>query len=86
MIPADPHFAGFAHGYLGEDVALNHHFSNSISIIATIRQQNARVWQIVGHSQIKPQIVGCLPRRDIRPHGQPVGVGAEVDLGREATS
>ena len=37
------------------------------------------------HEQVETQIVRCLPRCDVRPHGQASTVDAEVDLGREAT-
>ena len=86
VIDTDAHLAGLAHRNLGQDIALIHGFPNAVSIIAAIRQQHARLWQVVIHHQIEPQIVRCLPRRDVCSHWQSMRVDAEVDLGRETTS
>ena len=86
MIHTDAHLAGFAHRDLGQDIAFMHAFPNAISIMAPVCQKNFRLWQVIIHHQIKPQMVRCLPRRDVWSHGQPVRVDAEVDLGREPTS
>lgn len=54
MIHTDPHLPGFAHGDLGQDIALTHGFPNAITIIAPIRQQHAQLRQVADHHQIKP--------------------------------
>ena len=86
MIYADAHLAGLAHRNLGQDIAFIHGFPNAISIITSICQQHARFWQVTVHHQIETQIVGRLPRRDVRSHWQAMRVDAEVDLGRKPTS
>lgn len=84
-IHGDAQLAGLAHRDDRHDVARLHGFSNLVRVIAAIRQQDARLWQVVVHDQVEAQIVRCLPRRDVRSHGQTRAVDAEVDLGREAT-
>ena len=86
MIDSDAHLAGFAQGDLGEDIPRRHVFPNAVSIIAPVGQQDAWLWQVVGHNPIKPEVVGCLPRRDLGPHRQPCFIDAEMNLVREATS
>ena len=86
MIHTDTHFAGFSHWYLGQNVTLSHGFPDTISIIASICQQHARLGQIVIHHEIKADIVGRLSGRDVSSHRQSMRVDAEVDLGREPTS
>lgn len=78
--------AGLAHRDHRHDVARLHGFSNPVRVIATIRQQDGGLWQVVVHDEVKAQIVRCLARRNVRPHGQACAIDAEVDLGREATS
>ena len=86
MIDTDAHLSGLAHRDLGQDIALTHGLPDAISIITSIRQQHARLRQIVTHHEIKAETVRSLSGRDVSPHGEAVGVDAEVDLGREATS
>ena len=86
MIDPDAHLAGFAHGNLGDHIPRRHVFSHAVSIIASVGQQDAWLWQVAGHDQIEPEVVRCLPRRDIGPHRQACCIDAEMDLGREATS
>ena len=79
-------FSLFAHGNDGQDIAFAHGFSNAVSVIASVGQQNTRCRQIVGHDQIEAEVVGGLPRGDLRPHRQPCCIDEEVDLGRKATA
>ena len=76
--------AGLAHRDHRHDVPRLHCFSNLVRVIAAIRQQDGGLWQVVVRDEVEAQIVRCLARRDVRPHGQARGVDAEVDLGREA--
>lgn len=78
--------AGFPHRDHWHDVSILHSFANSVSVIATIRQQDAGLGQVGVHDQIEAQIVRGLARCDVRPHGQASTIDAEVDLGREATA
>ena len=86
MIASDAHLAGFALGDLGDYIPRRHVFRNAVSIIASVGQQDAWPWQVVGHDQIESDVVGCLSRRDLGPHWQPCCIDAEMNLGREATS
>lgn len=79
MIDTDAHLSGLAHRDLGQDIALTHGFPNAVSIIASIRQQHARLGQSVAHHEIKAEIVRSLPQRDVRSHGQAVRIDADVD-------
>lgn len=54
-------------------------------IVATISEQHARTGHIVRHHQVQTEIVRCLARRYLCPHGKAVRVDEEMDLGREAT-
>lgn len=78
--------AGLAHRDHRDDVARLHDFSHLIRVIAAICQQDPRFGQVIVHDQIEAEMVRCLARRDVRPHGQASAVDAEVDLGREAIS
>lgn len=86
MINPDAHLAGFAHGDLGKHIPCCLVFPNAVSIIASVGQQDAGLWQFVGHDQIEPEVVGRLPRRDLCPHRQACCMDAGMDLGRKATS
>jgi hypothetical protein len=78
--------AGLAHRDHRHDVARLHDLSNLVRVIAAIRQQDGGLRQVVVLDEVEAQIVRCLARRDVRPHGQACAIDAEVDLGREATS
>ncbi len=54
-------------------------------MLACVRggQQDTRLWQVVGHDQIEPQIIRRLARRDFGSYGQTRCIDTEVDLGRE---
>ena len=84
-VHGDAQLAGLAHRDDRLNVARLHGFSNLVRVIAAIRQQDARLWQVVVHDEVEAQIVRRLARRDVRPHGQACAIDAEVDLGREAT-
>lgn len=85
-VHADAFLSGFAHRDDRQHIALFHFHPDAVGVISAIRQQHAGTGQVVGHDQIETEIVGCLARRDLRPHGQTMRVDKEVDLGREATS
>ena len=51
-----------------------------------VGEQDRRLGQIVGHDQIETEVVRCLARRDLGPHGQAGRVYPQVALGREATA
>jgi hypothetical protein len=77
---------GFSHRDSRHRIAFFHGFANVASIIAPAREKGAGLRQVAAHDQVEAQIIRCLPRRDVRPHGQTCAVDAEVDLGREATA
>lgn len=83
-IDTNPLLAGLAHRYHGQDVAHLHASSDLVCIVAAIREQHARAGQII--RQIEAEIVRRLAWRDLCPHGKPVCIDEEVDLGRKATS
>ena len=85
-IDTNPLLAGLSHRDHGQDVARLHAFSDLVCIVAAIREQHARAGQIIRHHQIEAEIVRRLAWRDLCPHGKPVCIDEEVDLGRKATS
>ncbi len=86
MIHSDAHFAGLSHWNLCQDIAFAHGFTTAISVIATVRQHDTGLRQVIDHHQIKAQIIRRLSGYYLGSHGEPVGIDAEVDLGREPTS
>lgn len=78
--------AGLAHRDDRYDVARFHGFANLVRVIAAVGEENGWFRHVVVHDQVEAQIVRCLPRRDVGPHGEARAVDPEVDLGREATS
>jgi hypothetical protein len=78
--------AGLAHRDHRHNVAGLHGFANIVRVRAWIRQQDSGFGQAIVHDQIEAQIVECLPRRDVRPHGKARTIDPEVGLGRGATS
>ena len=85
-VDADARLAWLAHWDDRQNDPRVHGFANAVSVIASVGQQGARCWQIIGHDQIEAKIVRCLARRYLRHHGQPHGIDEEMDFGREATS
>ena len=69
-----------------QNVAGFHGLPDGVGIVAAIREQDARLGQVVDHDQIEPEVVRCLPRRDPGFNGQACRIDAQVDLGREPTS
>lgn len=84
-VHADVFLAGFAHRDDWLNIACIHVFPNTVSVITPICEQCPGIWQVVSHHQIETAIVGCLARRELCPHGQPMRFDEEVDLGRKAT-
>jgi len=62
-----------------------HVFANEISVIAAIRQQD--LWRRAARVDDRSiaGVVGRLAAGDLGGYGQAVAIGAQMDLGREAT-
>jgi len=84
-VHADAFLAGFAHRDDWQNIACIHVLPNAVSVITPIREQYPGIGQVVSHHQIETEIVGCLARRDLCPHGQSLRIDEEVDLGLKAT-
>ena len=78
-------FTCLAHRDDGQDIAILHARPDAVGVISAICQQHFGTVQIVSHDQIEAEIVRCLARRDLCPHGQTVRIDEEVDLGRKTT-
>ena len=85
-IDGDAQLSGFPHGDDWHDIACFHGFANVVRVIAPVREKDAMLGQGVVHDQVEAQLIRCLPRRDVRPHGQACTIDVEVDLGRKATA
>lgn len=65
--------------------ALGDRCPDMIAVIAPVGQEHASRWQVIIDQRIEALEVRYFTSRYFRPDREPVSVGNEVDLGREAT-
>ena len=65
--------------------ALCNRVADVVAVIAPVGQEHASRWQVIIDQRIEALEVRYFTSRYFRPDREPVSVGNEVDLGREAT-
>ena len=69
----------------GRTATLGNHVADVIAIIAAVGNEHLGLGKIVINEYIEAFEVGGFTTAYLRPDRQPVSIGNEVDLGREAT-
>lgn len=59
--------------------------SDMIGIIPLVGDENLRRWKIALHQGVKAFVIRDFTSGDFGSHGQAIGVGDQMNLGREAT-
>ena len=62
-----------------------HRFPDSIGIVALVSDDHLCLWRVLIQQGIEPFVVGHFATADLGPQGQALGVGDQMNLGREAT-
>lgn len=59
--------------------------TDAVGVVALVGEKNLGGWRVGVHHEVVALVVRDFPAGDLCRDGEPFGIGAEMDFGREAT-